>query len=91
MPRGCTALARTKQYTQISNERKRVLGEPIQVSFTKTLRPEQEEALKAMLSFDNGILHAPTASGKTVIAAALIAAMIRAKKDSKHTHSCASF
>jgi len=46
----------------ISNEGKRGLGEPIQVFFTKTLRPEKEEALKAMVIFDNGILDALTAS-----------------------------
>ncbi|MGB4407953.1 MAG: DEAD/DEAH box helicase family protein [Sphaerochaeta sp.] len=75
LPRGC--LEAVQQLLEdnsipITNEEKRALGERIQVSFTGTLRPEQEEALKAMLSFDTGILHAPTASGKTVIAAALI-------------------
>ena len=51
---------------------KRGCGEAIEVSFSGVLRPEQGGALKAMLGFDCGILHAPTASGKTVIAAALI-------------------
>ena len=90
LPRGC--LEAVQQLLKdnsipITNKGKRTLGEPIQVSFTGTLRPEQEEALKAMLSFDTGILHAPTASGKTVIATA----MIRANKYGKYIIPCASF
>ncbi|MBI9095907.1 MAG: DEAD/DEAH box helicase family protein [Sphaerochaeta sp.] len=76
LPRGCLeAVQRLLEQNKVTIiiDDKRTLGEAIQVSFTKTLRPEQEEALKAMLSFDMGILHAPTASGKTVVAAALIA------------------
>ncbi len=52
---------------------KRGSGEAIEVSFTKVLYPAQEEALRTMLGYDTGILHAPTASGKTVVAAAMIA------------------
>jgi superfamily II DNA or RNA helicase len=48
-------------------------GEPLDVSFVGTLRPDQEAAVAAMLRHDNGILCAPTAFGKTVTAAALIA------------------
>lgn len=48
-------------------------GEPIDVSFAGTLRQDQEAALAAMLEHDAGILCAPTAFGKTVTAAALIA------------------
>lgn len=76
LPRGCLeAVQRLLELNKIDCivDDKRGFGEPIQVSFSGTLRPEQEEALNAMLSFDTGILHAPTASGKTVIAAALIA------------------
>ncbi|WP_122560301.1 DEAD/DEAH box helicase family protein, partial [Pseudomonas viridiflava] len=47
---------------------------PIDVSFLGTLRSDQEAAVSAMLSHDTGILCAPTAFGKTVSAAALIAA-----------------
>ncbi len=43
------------------------------MSFVGTLRPDQEAAVAAMLRHDNGILCAPTAFGKTVTAAALIA------------------
>ncbi len=65
LPKGCLEAAHRlleQNSTPIPKEGKRVLGEPIQASFTKTLQPEQREALKAMLSFDNRILHAPTAS-----------------------------
>ncbi|WP_073524614.1 TOTE conflict system archaeo-eukaryotic primase domain-containing protein [Pseudomonas fluorescens] len=52
----------------------RFAGDPIDVSFLGTLRSDQEAAVSAMLSHDTGILCAPTAFGKTVSAAALIAA-----------------
>lgn len=43
------------------------------MSFAGTLRPDQEVAVSAMLRHDTGILCGPTAFGKTVTAAALIA------------------
>lgn len=48
-------------------------GDALKVSFTGTLREDQEAAVMAMLAHDTGILCAPTAFGKTVSAAALIA------------------
>ncbi|MEF8756016.1 MAG: DEAD/DEAH box helicase family protein [Accumulibacter sp.] len=48
-------------------------GESLDVSFAGTLRPDQEMAVSAMLRHDTGILCAPTAFGKTVTAAAVIA------------------
>ena len=51
----------------------RFAGEPLDVGFTGTLRLDQETAAAEMLKHDNGILCAPTAFGKTVTAAALIA------------------
>ena len=48
-------------------------GEPLEVSFVGTLRPDQEKAVAEMMCHDTGILCAPTAFGKTVTAAALIA------------------
>lgn len=48
-------------------------GEPIDVAFAGTLRIDQEAAVAAMLHHDTGVLCAPTAFGKTVTAAALIA------------------
>jgi superfamily II DNA or RNA helicase len=51
----------------------RVKGREIQVSLHVKLRPEQQEAVKHLASSDQGILSAPTAFGKTVVAASLIA------------------
>lgn len=48
-------------------------GESISVAFTGTLRIDQEAAVAAMLHHDTGVLCAPTAFGKTVTAAAMIA------------------
>ena len=48
-------------------------GEPLVVAFVGTLRPDQQAAAKAMLKHDTGVLCAPTAFGKTVTAASLIA------------------
>jgi superfamily II DNA or RNA helicase len=48
-------------------------GEIIDVAFSGTLRLDQETAVSAMLHHDTGVLCAPTAFGKTVTAAALIA------------------
>lgn len=51
----------------------RYFGEAISVPFSGTLRQDQEAAVEAMLQHDAGVLCAPTAFGKTVIAAALVA------------------
>lgn len=48
-------------------------GLTIEVSFKGELYPEQQEALETLLRFDCGTLHASTAFGKTVTAAAMIA------------------
>ena len=48
-------------------------GQAIDVTFAGTLRIDQEAAASAMLRHDAGVLCAPTAFGKTVTAAALIA------------------
>lgn len=48
-------------------------GEPIDISFVGTLRLDQEAAVAGMLHHDTGVLCAPTAFGKTVTAAAIIA------------------
>ncbi len=48
-------------------------GEAIDVAFSGTLRIDQETAVAAMLHYDVGVLCAPTAFGKTVTAAAMIA------------------
>ncbi len=48
-------------------------GEAIDVSFVGTLRLDQAAAVAGMLRHDAGVLCAPTAFGKTVTAAAMIA------------------
>lgn len=49
-------------------------GRRIDVSFSGTLKEEQQKAADAMLQFETGILSAATAFGKTVVCANLIAA-----------------
>jgi len=48
-------------------------GRPIRVSFQGELRMQQDLAAQRLLSFDNGILSAATAFGKTVVCSYLIA------------------
>ena len=48
-------------------------GVALDVDFAGTLRSDQEAAVMAMLKHDAGVLCAPTAFGKTVTAAAMIA------------------
>lgn len=58
------------EYT-IDDERQQ--GRNINVEFNGELRPEQNKALKELTKHDNGILHAATAFGKTVVCSAVIA------------------
>ena len=76
LPRGCKAdvlqmLEALKVPLRWQDERNG--GKDITASFNGTLRDEQSTALNALLAFDNGVLSATTAFGKTVVAAALIA------------------
>ena len=48
-------------------------GHPIRARFVGCLRQPQQKAVDAMLAHETGVLCAPTAFGKTVVAAALIA------------------
>lgn len=50
-------------------------GRNIDVTFKGELRSEQNRALKELTKYDNGILHAATAFGKTVVSSAIIAQM----------------
>ncbi|PKM24077.1 MAG: DEAD/DEAH box helicase [Gammaproteobacteria bacterium HGW-Gammaproteobacteria-13] len=76
VPRGCLDDVRTLLHDngiELVLHDERFAGEPINVHFAGTLRPDQEAALEGMLAHDTGVLCAPTAFGKTVTAAALIA------------------
>jgi superfamily II DNA or RNA helicase len=76
VPRGCLDDVRTLLHDngiELVLHDERFAGEPIDVRFAGTLRPDQEAALEGMLAQDTGVLCAPTAFGKTVTAAALIA------------------
>jgi superfamily II DNA or RNA helicase len=76
LPRGCldAALELLKDNaigSELHDERSS--GRPLEVQFAGTLRSDQAEAVAAMLQQDTGVLCAPTAFGKTVVAAAMIA------------------
>jgi superfamily II DNA or RNA helicase len=76
LPRGClaevTALLKAHSIEpELRDER--FAGTPIEVEFRGELRPLQHQAVSKIADHDNGILCAPTAFGKTVVAAWLIA------------------
>ena len=76
LPRGCLDAAKKllrENGVGCELRDKRFGGEPLDVAFAGTLRPDQEASVEAVLRHDSGVLCAPTAFGKTVIAAALIA------------------
>jgi superfamily II DNA or RNA helicase len=76
LPRGCEdALVGffEENSVGIKIEDKTNHGHAIDVSFSGTLRPEQEAAVSQLMSYDNGILSGTTAFGKTVAAIGLIA------------------
>jgi hypothetical protein len=77
LPRGCldeiTAFFKSHNVA-VQLDDQRFAGNPIEAKFHGQLRPEQQAAANTMLAFDDGILCATTAFGKTVIAAWLIAA-----------------
>ena len=76
LPRGCLddvkQLLRENQiHLQLTDER--FQGRPIVCEFNGTLRTDQQEAVTEIVRNDVGVLCAPTAFGKTVTAAAIIA------------------
>jgi superfamily II DNA or RNA helicase len=76
LPRGCLEAAQellTENRIKINFCDERCSGMPIDVTFMGTLRSDQEASVQAMLGHNIGVLCAPTAFGKTVTAAAMIA------------------
>ena len=76
LPRGCLEAAQDllrDNGIRCDLRDERFAGEPLDVNFSGTLRHDQAAAVAAMLKHDAGVLCAPTAFGKTVAAAALIA------------------
>ncbi len=76
LPRGC--LEEVLRFfedggTAVTIDDRRNEPTPIRVHFLGELRPDQEEVARNLLGYENGILSAPTAFGKTVIAAWVIA------------------
>lgn len=76
LPRGCLeAILDLLEHNNVRAEVRdeRVTGRKVPVKFTGTLRKDQKAAVRAMLREDVGVLCAPTAFGKTVAAADIIA------------------
>jgi len=77
LPRGClddVSNLLAHQSIQVEIQDERFQGTPIACEFNGLLRDEQKKAFQEILEEDTGVLSAPTAFGKTVVAAALIAA-----------------
>jgi superfamily II DNA or RNA helicase len=76
VPRGCLeeATELLKEHgIRVSVRDERYAGKPIDVEFQGNLRDEQADAVRQILKYDDGVLCAPTAFGKTVVASRLIA------------------
>ncbi len=76
LPRGCLEDLRAlckdhKIRLRIRDER--FGGQPFEITFQGSLRPDQQTAAEALLKHDIGVLAATTAFGKTVLAAWMIA------------------
>ncbi|MFK0570009.1 DEAD/DEAH box helicase family protein [Endozoicomonas sp.] len=77
LPRGCLETLSDlleSQGCKLDIEDKRISGTELKgVAFQGQLKKDQQKAVKAMMKQDIGVLHAPTAFGKTVTALALVA------------------
>ncbi|MBN8767481.1 MAG: DEAD/DEAH box helicase family protein [Thiobacillus sp.] len=76
LPRGCLDAAQAllrDNGIRCELRDERYGGELLEVTFAGKLRPDQQSAVAEMLSHDVGVLCAPTAFGKTITAAAMIA------------------
>lgn len=76
LPRGCfdaalELLGKNRIRCDLRDERQE--GQRLEVDFAGTLRPDQEASVAAMMPHKTGVLCAPTAFGKTVVAASIIA------------------
>lgn len=77
VPRGCFDELQTlllEQGITIEIDDRRTWGQPLDaISLKATLRCDQQKAVMALVDHDSGILHAPTAFGKTVTAIGIVA------------------
>jgi superfamily II DNA or RNA helicase len=76
LPRGCmeeVVRVFKSHHINVEVHDERTAGREINVSFHGELRSEQRDAIEQVLAYDHGILCAPTAFGKTVVGAYLIA------------------
>ncbi len=76
LPRGCiddvrALLEKNNIRPEIQDER--ISGSKVWVKFLGKLRKDQKTAVRELLKHETGVLSAPTAFGKTVIAAAIVA------------------
>jgi len=80
LPRGCLSgledLLRTYEIS-LSVEDQRVLGDPLEVSFSGQLTVVQQDATRALLAHDTGVFVAPPGVGKTVVGTFLVAERAR--------------
>lgn len=75
LPRGCEERLRRlleRAGADYSVDNKRYTGRALKIEFLGKLRDEQKAAADKLLSYEDGILSAPTGFGKTVIGAYLI-------------------
>lgn len=76
LPRGCEEAVVSffkSNNVEFSIVDETIHGSEISVNFKGVEREEQTDAINALLPYNNGVLHATTAFGKTVTAAAIIA------------------
>jgi superfamily II DNA or RNA helicase len=76
LPRGCLEAVQTllaEQGIQADLVDERENGSTLNLAFAGQLRGDQDTAVAAMIRHDIGVLQAPTAFGKTVVAAAITA------------------
>lgn len=77
LPRGCARPLRDllgELGIELALDDRRLGGTPLKLAFTGALTPIQQRAARDMCRHEFGVLRAPPGSGKTVIAAHLIAA-----------------